>query len=426
MAIADVTEDRIREVLREHLTPSAHITTPERLFGRGKSLTQIDRALNSSGRHVFIHGDRGVGKTSLALTAAYLEQPTASEPIYVVCSESTTFPELVAAIGREAIPLSERFEADGTPREFGAQAYGFGANFKQKGSGTIAIPTPTDMNQAIDIVRFVREKRGAGTVIVVDELERVRSEDTKSQLAEFSNSLSSAVQDIKFIFCGIGSTVDALLGAHRSAFRKIETIALERLRHDELWRIIETVGSKLGVEINRETLIRIGQLSDGFPHYVHLIGESMFWSAFDDEVAVRTLKARHYESGVRGALERTEAEHKSAYQKATQKSKNTFDYEMALWAMADKSDTRRVLESIYEDSYKAIIRQFSPDNGVETLTRERFNQRLHNLRKDSHGEALINHGSGWFSFRENIMRGYVRLVAETKGVRLAREHFIPN
>lgn len=63
MAIENVTEERIREVLHEHLTPSAHITTPERLFGRGKSLTQIDRALNSPGRHVFIHGDRGVGKT---------------------------------------------------------------------------------------------------------------------------------------------------------------------------------------------------------------------------------------------------------------------------------------------------------------------------------------------------------------------------
>ena len=426
MAIAGITDDLIRQVLREHLTPSAHITTPERLFGRGQSLTQIDRALNSSGRHVFIHGDRGVGKTSLALTAAHLEQPTSSEPIYVVCSESTSFPELIAAIGREAIPLSERFQSDGSPREFGGQAFGFGGNYKQKGSASVSIPEPADMNQAIDIIRFVREKRGAGTVIVIDELERVRSEETKSKLAEFSNSLSSAVQDVKLIFCGIGSTVDALLGAHRSAFRKIETIALERLRHDELWQIIEAVAEKLGVAVERETLIRIGQLSDGFPHYVHLIGESMFWSAFDDDQIVARIAARHYESGVKGALERTEAEHKSAYQKATQKSKNTFDYELALWAMADKSDTRRVLESIYEDSYKRIIGQFTKDDGLTPITRERFNQRLHNLRKDTHGEALINHGSGWFSFRENIMRGYVRLVAESRGIKLAREHFIPS
>jgi len=425
MAIENITEDRIREVLHEHLTPSAHITTPERLFGRGKSLVQIDRALNSSGRHVFIHGDRGVGKTSLALTAAYLEQPTASEPIYVVCSETTTFPDLISAIGREAVPLSERFEADGTPREFSAQAFGFGAGYKQKGTTSVAIPSPTDMNQAIDIMRFVREKRGAGTVIVIDELERIRSDEAKSQLAEFSNSLSSTVQDIKFIFCGIGSTVDALLGAHRSAFRKIETIPLNRLRHDELWQIIQTVAAKLGVEVDRETLIRIGQLSDGFPHYVHLIGESMFWAAFDDEKTLKRLVARHYEAGIKGALERTEAEHKSAYLKATQKSKNTFDYEMALWAMADKSDTRRALESIYEDSYKAIVRQRPREERIAPLARERFNQRLHNLRKGSHGEVLINHGSGWFSFREDIMRGYVRLVAENRGVKLAREHYIP-
>ena len=151
-------------------------------------------------------------------------------------------------------------------------------------------------------------------------LERIKSDDTRNQLAEFANSLSSSVQDVKFIFCGIGSTIDALLGAHRSAFRKIETIELERLRHDELWRIISSVGDKLGVAVDSEILIRIGQLSDGFPHYVHLIGESMFWSAFDDDANVSSCLARHYEAGVKGALERTEAEHKSAYQKATQKS----------------------------------------------------------------------------------------------------------
>ncbi len=85
MAIAGVTDDRMREVLAAHLTPSLHITTPERLFGREKKLTEIERAFNSPGRHIFIHGDRGVGKTSLALTAANLRQAGSEEPIYILC-----------------------------------------------------------------------------------------------------------------------------------------------------------------------------------------------------------------------------------------------------------------------------------------------------------------------------------------------------
>jgi hypothetical protein len=45
-----MTDDRLKEVLAENLTPSKSIQTPERLFGRTKTLTAIDRALSSPGR----------------------------------------------------------------------------------------------------------------------------------------------------------------------------------------------------------------------------------------------------------------------------------------------------------------------------------------------------------------------------------------
>ena len=78
-----------------------------------------------------------------------------------------------------------------------------------------------------------------------------------------------------------------LLESHPSAGRILETIKLERLHHSDLWKIITGAGDKLGVEIQKETLIRISQISDGFPHYVHLIGESLFWSMFDDSDPVK-------------------------------------------------------------------------------------------------------------------------------------------
>jgi hypothetical protein len=52
------------------------------------------------------------------------------------------------------------------------------------------------------------------------------------------------------------------------------------------------------------------------------------------------------------------------------------------------------------------------------LTKDKFNQRLLALRTPGHGSIVIGGGSGWFAFRENVMRGYVRLKAESEGVEL--------
>lgn len=423
MAIAGVTDDRMREVLAAHLTPSLHITTPERLFGREKKLTEIERAFNSPGRHIFIHGDRGVGKTSLALTAANLRQAGSEEPIYILCSTRSDFGDVILAIGNAAVPVRERLENEGSSAKLGANIAGFGGSFEKGRMARADLQKPTDINSAIDIVRYVLERRNKPPVIVIDEMERLQNEEDKIQLAEFINSLSSALPEVKVILAGIGSTVDDLLGAHQSAVRKLENISLDRLHHDELWRIITSVSSEIGVTINKEALIRISILSDGFPHYVHLIGEALFWSMFDDQNDVSTCTAEHFKAGVKGALERTEAEHKSLYQKATQKTKNSMEYEHALWALADRSDTRRQLTSIYDDSYKEIANQLSLSH-PNKLEREKFNQRLLSLRTENHGNVLVGHGAGWFSFRENILRGYVRLVAENNGVNLARDNYL--
>src|SRR5258708_3075702 len=110
MTIAGVTDEQLREVLAENLTPSDTIKTPDRLFGRENNLRTIDRALNSPGRQIFIYGDRGVGKTSLARTAAYLHSATDSPPIYVMCGKNSSFSEVMHAVGNAMISVEDRVE----------------------------------------------------------------------------------------------------------------------------------------------------------------------------------------------------------------------------------------------------------------------------------------------------------------------------
>ena len=420
MSIAGVTDEQLREILAENLTPSDTIKTPERLFGREKNLRTIDRALNSPGRQIFIYGDRGVGKTSLARTAAFLHSATASPPIYVMCGKNSSFSEVMNAVGNALIPVEDRVEKPGS---------GGGFNFSVPGVGGIGvtrssrspplITAPQSLNEALDVVRYVASKRTGKTIIIIDEMERIETAAEREKFAEFIKNIPELGSDVRFIFGGIANDVNDLLQSHPSAGRILETINLARLHHSDLWQILTVVAQKLGVEMQQETLIRISQVSDGFPHYVHLIGESLFWSMFDDPAPLTKSGPTHFKAGIEGALQRTEASLRAQYDKATQKYRNTADYQEALWSLADSTSDRRQIAEIYDSSYKWIV---GKREGRTIMPRDRLNQRYLSLRKDTHARIVAGHGSGWFSFRESIMRGYVRLRAEAEGINLGRHH----
>src|SRR5437763_16045656 len=91
MTIKAIDRDRFEQILQRVLTPTTPIRSVEFLRGRDRILEDIRRALIQPGRHVFVHGDRGVGKTSLAQTAALEHQSADGSPIFLGCDNSSTF-----------------------------------------------------------------------------------------------------------------------------------------------------------------------------------------------------------------------------------------------------------------------------------------------------------------------------------------------
>lgn len=348
MALNSLSEDDFKKILSENFTPSATIKTPERLLGRDRALRTIDRAFASEGRQVFIYGDRGVGKTSLAQTAANLHHSAGSEPIYVVCSEGSQFGEIISAVGNSIVSVSKRIEQGGEQGSYGGSLFGNGLSFKKGKDGVPDFSNANTLNGALDVIRYILDKRDGQQIIIIDEMERITSSKEKEKFAEFIKNIPELDSRIKFIFCGIGTTIDSLIGAHPSAGRILEPINLEKLHHNYLWDIVRNVADKADIAIGEEMLVRIGQISDGFPHYVHLIGKSMFWSAFDDVEVVNRFSAQHFKQGIEGALNRAEAMLRQQYQRATMKTKNTADYEEALWSLADTTSDQRQLSEIYE------------------------------------------------------------------------------
>lgn len=413
MPICGITDDQLETILHDRLTPSKEINTPDRLFGREKHLQNIYRALNSQGRQIFIYGDRGVGKTSLAVTAAKLHTHEGESAVYVPCGETTSFADVIQAIGNSTSDVTKRLEQ--SRRTLGLNVGA--SNLGSLGGSIIKepnapIPGPNNINDALDILRYVDSKRKGQTIIVIDEFDRIKDPKEQALFSELIKNIPTIDLNVRFIFCGIGQNVDDLLGAHPSSGRYFEAIELEKLRHNFLWDIILSVAKEANVEIHDGMLKRISIISDGFPHYVHLIGECMFWAMQDSVEEIHECNQEHYEAGIRGALQKAEPSLRLDYQKATEKTKNKTQYEETLWAFADRSDSRRQVTEIYERSYLRIMdaRQRKP------LEKSVFNNRLLAMRENSHGKILVGHGSGWFSFRANVLRGYIRLKAEVEGV----------
>jgi Cdc6-like AAA superfamily ATPase len=305
MTIRGFNEAELSEVLSNYLSPSQEIKSPERLIGRERSIQAIRRALLSPGRHIFIYGDRGVGKTSLAVTAGQLCVAENKNFIYIPCSQDTSFYDVIWSAGRCVL------EVDATRRKSGGFTFGVsvatvgGFNFS-RAAGEERIDRPTSFSECLSVLRFLRSQLIGQIIIAIDEIDRITSATEKARFAELLKNIGSVVEDVRLIYCGIGADVDELIGSHLSVGRMFEPIEVEKLSHDSLWKIIENVVGLLTVTIPRGMLLRIGIISDGFPHYVHLIGECLFYAMHDDAETVADCSDSHFSAALKAALNKAE------------------------------------------------------------------------------------------------------------------------
>lgn len=421
MAIAHFSQLDFERVLTEHVRPSSPIESFEHLFDREKQLNRIEEALSSPGRHIFIYGDRGAGKTSLAKSAAYKHHPSVGEPIYTACGQKTSFADIVRDIAsqfdrRSTYASVERTLGAGVKVSAGKFAIEGGYSKKE----TQRDLTGMDLNAATAAIKEAIERQPTKDrkIVVIDEFENLPTVDDRQLFAELIKQLSDRNVHVSLIFCGIGKSLDDLLLGHASAHRYIEEIQLPSppLTYSGRWEIIDRACRALGLTIDEDSRLRIAQVSDGFPHYVHLIGQKLFWAAFRAPEIVNDLTPDDYMESVRGALGSVESRLRGAYDMATKKDQD--DYQEVLWSVADHFELERNNRRIYDESYQRVM----SDVGRSPLSFKDYQTRLANLKSPRHGAILSSDRRGWVHFTENLTRGYVRLVAESKGIRLALEH----
>lgn len=413
MTIAGFDEQGLIEELNRLLSPSDPIRSSEFLLGRESNLKEIRRHLATKGRHVFIFGDRGVGKTSLAQTAATNFHPADSEPVLVAGAEGETFETIVGTIARRVHSLNSQMGSTELSAGFKLPMASV-AMKKTIDSGQA--PEIRSLNDAVDALSYVASCYNGIPIVVIDEFDRIDNDEDKKKFAELIKQISDQEVNIKLIFCGIGDSMHNLLGAHYSTGRAITPIELPRLDHDSLIEIVRNAVRGVGLTIDYETSSRIAILSDGFPYFAHLVTEKMIWRAFDDEVEISRIALEHFGSGIDAAVTHAMALLREAYEVATKKYSDS--YEEVLWALVDKPTLTRQSANIYNESYLPIMSA----TGRKPLELKIFYNRLNALKTESHGNILTSPRRSWFEFSENMVRGYVKLKAAERRVDLGIDH----
>jgi Cdc6-like AAA superfamily ATPase len=343
--------ERLRMEAARVFTPSAPIDEAELFAGRQDQLLKVIDVVNQRGQHGLIYGDRGVGKTSLAnMLAPWLESLGANVRVIaprVNCDRSDTYP----SIWRKVL-----------------QGYGISRQAKGVGFGS---------NQTIETEALLDSVRGeinpdsvcrmlsvlgkdAVLVVVIDEFDTITDPEAPGLLADTIKMMSDYSVTATLVLVGVAEGVDQLIKEHRSIERALVQIHLERMSTEELKAIIHNGAQRLGMQFVSIATERIVGLSQGLPHYTHLLGLHASRGALEgkQKVVKKATLDRAIEQAVLGAQQTIQ----HAYQTATMSPRKGNLYSDVLLACAraktdefgyfQPADIREPLREITGRSYE--------------------------------------------------------------------------
>jgi len=278
------------------------------------------------------------------------------------------------------------------------------------------------IGDAVEVLGQIAERHSGKPVVVIDEFDAIASPDERNMFAALLKQMGDRSINLKFIFTGIAKTLDDLLGAHQSAYRQLETVELPRLGWDARREIVVAAASEFGIDVDTNVNWRIAMISDGYPYYVHSIMERILWAAFSTDEIVTEIDWGLFSSGLADAIQSITAELKRPYEKAV--LHRDPEFEDIVWSTADHEDLIRSLDAMHQ-SYRTIVEKRR--DGRSPVDRKRYAALVRKLKEASYGSVMIQEEgrTGWYSYREKMLRGYVRMQAQANGIELTGERPTP-
>lgn len=405
-------------LLNHFVHPSEEVSDPSQLKGRDGALEQLRDAFETRGMNAFVWGQRGVGKTSLVHTACAKYSDTVCLAAAISCDKGSSHIELLNDIYRRVLNDGKvRLKDPALKAKLSAFGVSFEGN-KPTARETIEVRS---VNHASDLLQTILpddHQTQREWVVIVDEFDLLENKDTINFFTALAKQISVDKVPVKFVFCGVASNLNDLIGSHESVERYLKAVELKPLLNGFIMEIAHFISENFSISLLKGQLTRISQISCGYPHFVHLIMREILIECYQRQVLDGKISPELFKLAVQNAAKGAATRLQVAYDDATKKG--TDNYIEVLWAAADGQHLEKQFKKINDD----YLRIMNSRTSREALSNEKnLRNYLNNLTKPSYGSVLMRGKVGWYKFTDPMFRSYVRMVAHGEGVDLGEESF---
>lgn len=248
---------KIRTDLDKVFTPGSPVNSHELFAGRLQQVENVIRTIRAPGQHVALFGERGVGKTSLAnVLSEILGNIEDVLVIKTTASREDEFNDIWARIGRE---LKFQFEKPGI---------GFTT---PKTHELITLESTLRNARSPDDIRYHISHLDVPLVVVIDEFDRLSGSKVTQQMADCIKTFSDNAVNATILLVGVADDIDSLIAEHASVERALVQVQMPRMTHRELEEIIVKGCDRTGMNFSQNAIDQCVNLSQGLPHYTHLL-----------------------------------------------------------------------------------------------------------------------------------------------------------
>lgn len=209
----------------------------------------------------------------------------------------------------------------------------------------------------------------------------------------------------KVLLVGVSESVAKLMGSHESIVRCIAEVKLRRMEPEELYSILSDGFERLDIECSDQIKTRIVDLSDGFPHFTHLLGLKCCFALAcrchdynDQKVAI---KEGDYKAALKDAIDSSQQTLRHGYREATETTRKKSELFLRVIEGVAMADSKEV-------QVAEIVENLNFVYGLK-LKPQTISYHLGKLTCDERNSVLVRPRTGYYKFSNPMMRAYVRM-----------------
>jgi Cdc6-like AAA superfamily ATPase len=312
--------------IRNAFSPTAPISSRELFAGRTKQLLDLVNGADAPGQHLVLYGERGVGKTSLANIAVAMLGATALS-VRINCTTNDTF----TAIWARAFSQIQLMQVQ--------EVAGFASEPMQRQTSIIELLGSPEVLSVDNVhAALTLLTRQQPVVVFFDEFDRVEDASVHLQFSDLIKTLSDQVVRATIVIVGVADDVNELIAEHASVERALGQIPMPRMSDDELHDVLTRALGTVDMTISDQASKRIVKISQGLPHYTHLVGQEAALAAF--KAASTQVGVTAVDFAIKQAINRTQESIAAMYYRATYSPRENLYRQVLLACAKAQADDR--------------------------------------------------------------------------------------